>query len=526
MVFHLKVTVNDVLQRHTFLKAKVAAGEKGLNRIIKWAHAMEVTQIGKLLNGNELILSTGMAWKDNEESFFSFVQELIEMNVSALCIELGTHLAEIPVAILKLADDYDFPVIVFYEEVRFIDITQDLHTYLIQQQYQMITILESFSQALNQYLLEADPQMNILNHLYQSLQTQVIFICNQNKTKFFPSLSQEDQEELMGRIWENQVSPHLVRQPIQALDHQLAELIVYSEEEELSELDLLLIDRTATALANQLLREMYNAEKKKSEENTWMQEWFEEMHRDEEVERHLTHIGLKGKQQGATVFCIELEDDADISDTQYPYIQIVIRSIFAQLGFFILPYVKRDQLVFILVNVREGATFKDRLHEGIMHVKQNKKIPAVHMAAGKLINRLCQMNKSYETAQKALHLQKKLAKGKVSPLYDDLHMYRLISMIHEKEELHDFVVDYLHPVLDYDEKNKNSRLLKTLKIYLMCNGSKQETAGNLFIVRQTLYHRIKQLEELLGNDFMEPGKRQALEFAAMAHEYLQLQERV
>lgn len=57
----------------------------------------------------------------------------------------------------------------------------------------------------------------------------------------------------------------------------------------------------------------------------------------------------------------------------------------------------------------------------------------------------------------------------------------------------------------------------------MCNGSKQETAGHLFIVRQTLYHRLKQLEDLLGSDLMQPGKRQALEFAAMAHEYLELE---
>lgn len=52
-----------------FEKAIVIAGENGLNRLIKWVHVMEVTQIGNLLNGNELILSTGMAWKNDEAAF-------------------------------------------------------------------------------------------------------------------------------------------------------------------------------------------------------------------------------------------------------------------------------------------------------------------------------------------------------------------------------------------------------------------------------------------------------------------------
>jgi PucR family transcriptional regulator, purine catabolism regulatory protein len=63
-------------------------------------------------------------------------------------------------------------------------------------------------------------------------------------------------------------------------------------------------------------------------------------------------------------------------------------------------------------------------------------------------------------------------------------------------------------------------LMETLKIYLACNGSKKETAKKLFVVRQTLYHRIQKLETLLGSDFMNPEKRLAIEFMIKAYEYL------
>ncbi|GAA3312818.1 helix-turn-helix domain-containing protein [Ectobacillus funiculus] len=41
----------------------------------------------------------------------------------------------------------------------------------------------------------------------------------------------------------------------------------------------------------------------------------------------------------------------------------------------------------------------------------------------------------------------------------------------------------------------------------------------MHIVRQTLYHRIERLYELIGRDFMEPYKRQAIEVAISAYEY-------
>jgi purine catabolism regulator len=66
--------------------------------------------------------------------------------------------------------------------------------------------------------------------------------------------------------------------------------------------------------------------------------------------------------------------------------------------------------------------------------------------------------------------------------------------------------------------------VETLKMYLACNGSKQETAKKLFVVRQTMYHRIEKLETLLGSDFMSSEKRLAIEFMLLAYDYLNTTE--
>ncbi len=100
--------------------------------------------------------------------------------------------------------------------------------------------------------------------------------------------------------------------------------------------------------------------------------------------------------------------------------------------------------------------------------------------------------------------------------YDDLHLYHLIYKLQMQVNLKEVINDYLQPVIEYDEKY-NSKLLETLQVYLQSNGSKQQTANQLFIVRQTLYHRLKKLESLLGENFMKGHNRITLEFMLLAN---------
>ncbi|MEH7391920.1 helix-turn-helix domain-containing protein, partial [Bacillus sp. JJ1474] len=77
---------------------------------------------------------------------------------------------------------------------------------------------------------------------------------------------------------------------------------------------------------------------------------------------------------------------------------------------------------------------------------------------------------------------------------------------------------YLKPLYDYDAKN-NGQLIETLQAYLQCNCLKNETAKKLFIVRQTLYHRLSKIESLIGSDYMLPPKRLAVELMLLATQY-------
>lgn len=152
------LSLQEIMKRKQFEKSEVIAGEQGIHRQVKWVHVVEITNIEKLLNGQELILSTGVSFGNNTEKFKSFVQQLINCQAAGLCIEKGSYIPSIPLEIIDLANAQSFPLILFHQEVSFVDITQDIHSVLINQQYQMISQLESYSQTLNKKTIDHYPR--------------------------------------------------------------------------------------------------------------------------------------------------------------------------------------------------------------------------------------------------------------------------------------------------------------------------------------------------------------------------------
>ncbi|MDQ0243723.1 galactitol-specific phosphotransferase system IIB component [Bacillus fengqiuensis] len=269
----VKLSIKEILENRNFQDAKVIAGKAGLYQTVKWIHVMEVTEVEKLLNGNELILSTGVGWKGDKEVFLAFFKQLIDSKAAGLCVELGTYIPSIPEEIIELADLHNFPLIVFYNKVRFVDITQELHTLLIKKHYQMISDLEEYSYQLNQLLLTSNPQQKILKLLHDHLNMTVLFIPNQGEAQIISKKALKEQEKILQLLKEKKIQRHMnvAHQSIQAMNQKLADLIIISESDSITEFESLILDRSATALAQNILRVLYVEERRKTEETEWTQ---------------------------------------------------------------------------------------------------------------------------------------------------------------------------------------------------------------------------------------------------------------
>ncbi|MED3726273.1 PucR family transcriptional regulator [Priestia filamentosa] len=524
MNFEGKLSVQEILQTQHFADAKVIAGEAGIHRLIRWVHVLEVTSIQNLLHGNELILSTGVGWKEDHNSFYSLVQQSINANAAGLCIELGTYISKIPQKIIDLANSYDFPIIVFFKKVKFIDITQEIHSLLIKKHYQILEDLEEYSSNLNQLLLSSNPHKKILEFLHDYLKVTVFYISNQGEIQVIPKKTPIEQEKIFQALQREEVtsSLHSAHQSVQALDHTFADLFIVSERDEITEFDSLILDRSAIALAQSLLRELYIEEQRKTEEGEWVRTWLAGKNSEEQIHKYLLEIDPNLRPNGCTVLLCKAENLNKVT-SEFNYFKLYTRSIFERKGIFLLTHIEKDTIIFILLNNRKDNDFKYRVQEVIDHLKgsefiKKQKLSHLEFSVGKFVNNLDYVKSSYHTAKETMSLREKMPNELLNYFYEDLYIFRLVLAANSQGVLHEFIHDYIGPVLLHDQQN-NGELLKTLKVYLQCKGAKKETAEQLHIVRQTLYHRLDRLYELIGRDFMEPYKRQAIEASISAYEY-------
>lgn len=256
------LTIADVLTKKLFSSAKLLAGAEGQLNIIKWVHIVETMDAAKLLKGNELILTTGIHLKNNDDDFHHFIHQLIASKSAGLCIELGSVIQEIPDCIQQLATDYQFPLIIFHQEVAFVEITQEIHSILINQQYGMVKNLENYAQQINKYTLTANNYEQILMHLYKHLGLQVIFTFNGQKPVFIPNIQQDKYDKMQQQSSPDYVEKHVIRCEVNIFNQYYGEVCLFSPQRVVNEYDALILDRTVIALSHYLLRVLYSEEKR------------------------------------------------------------------------------------------------------------------------------------------------------------------------------------------------------------------------------------------------------------------------
>ena len=134
-------TVREVLQLAAVQRGQpqVVAAAGGLDRPVRWVHAIEFADAARLLRGGELVLTTGIALPDEEALIGAYVAGLAGVGVSALAVELGRkYTGGLPAAFVAAAQDRGLPLVVFTREVPFIEITEAVHALIIDDQLEQL----------------------------------------------------------------------------------------------------------------------------------------------------------------------------------------------------------------------------------------------------------------------------------------------------------------------------------------------------------------------------------------------------
>jgi purine catabolism regulator len=537
MVDHLpELTIRDIIRRPLFQGSIYIASEKALDRVVRWAHVMEVTEVGQLLSGYELILSTGIGWHDNEETSTFFLQQLIDNNASALCIELGTYTKQPMERMNQLALKADFPLIFFNHKVRYIDIIRDLHTYFINQNQQMNEELDRFSRKLDELSFSGKGLMALFKLLHQTTKSQIFYLPNDgSEPLYYPVAKEESIWNLIKGLRAARTQSEGVPVSsagayaccsINLMGQQFAELALHNMEG-VGVFEQLALDRCVIAVSHELMRTKYNEEKRR--DMGWLHEWLGGVFNIHDITVRLSAMGAF-QPDSPKVVCVMEPQLSLLHSKEFESMlihrNIAVRQLFEQEGYCLIPVFADNQIIYIILSRNKKRT--QDIVASVMNIINKLHVWDAHnqmpifsqiKGIGTVFYRLEHMYKSYNNARKTIAIQKESSVVS-SPLYQDLHIYKFIHSLYKQNDHQDFYKEYLEQILDYDHKH-NGHLFVTLKTFLKLSGSKQNASKELFIVRQTLYHRIDKIKQFLGDDFMQPHKRIAIELAIYAYEYAQ-----
>lgn len=539
-----QLTVQEVLGRPSFGQAYIAAGKQGLHRLVRWVHIIEVIQFEQLLQGGEMILTTGAAFKSDTASFMTYLEQLINNNVSCLCIEMGHYLSSVPQEWIEAAEQNNLPLIIFPQAVRFIDITQDIHAHIINQHHKALQDLEKISREFHRMTLSSQGVTHVLGLLQSSTKAQVIYVPLDGQLRFIPHLESRVSGQwldfLKSRLIEspnngNTASPSVLEvegqtviiQPVGAMGKTWAHIILVLSRKP-QEYEYLILDSASLSIAQDLLRKRYMEERKLYSQTLWMDDLLHLRIRDEEQIKVL--IGTEFKRLNELPYHVILIEFEHERDEDHPgeedgiessgiHLSLAVRSVFEQHTFHPLITLKNNRLVVVAFDKALKRSSKERLQQVFHSLGQMRAEEEIGLTigVGQSNRSFMQAHISYQEALQAISLVPTL-QGKVL-FFDELGVFQLLFHIADKQILQSFVRTYLGPIIEHDQM-KGSELLRTLKVFLDHDGSKQIAAQQLFIVRQSLYYRLEKIEELLGADYMLPEKRLALQVGIRAYQLL------
>jgi PucR family transcriptional regulator, purine catabolism regulatory protein len=118
----------------------------------------------------------------------------------------------------------------------------------------------------------------------------------------------------------------------------------------------------------------------------------------------------------------------------------------------------------------------------------------------------------YEQARKALHVGRQLHGPRALAHFDDLGVFRLLSLIDDTEELTSFVDETLGRLAS-GTSTEAADLRATLQMLLDTNLNVAETARRLHFHYNTLRYRISKLERMVGPFTTDPNLRLDLALA-------------
>jgi purine catabolism regulator len=153
---------------------EVLVGGSALEARVRWMHVSDSAGVARLLDGGELLLSTGSGWPAEPDELRAFIGGLVEVGIAGLVLELGAHYRYVPVVVVQAADDHGLALAALHREVKFVALTEAVHRRIISEQTAALHARDEVRERFTALALRGAPADHIVQQLAQTLGAPVV----------------------------------------------------------------------------------------------------------------------------------------------------------------------------------------------------------------------------------------------------------------------------------------------------------------------------------------------------------------
>ncbi|WP_130438301.1 PucR family transcriptional regulator [Streptomyces sp. BK239] len=161
------LTVRQVLslERVSAGEPEVVAGSAQLDRPVRWVHVAEAADVGVMLSGGEMVLTTGVLLAGDEDAQADYVRSLHRAEAAAVVLGLGRAFPATPDAMRRAAERCGLPMIVLHRPFPFAELTEEVQSRLVRSKFAAVSLSEAVRTALTGLITAGAPLQSLLDEI-------------------------------------------------------------------------------------------------------------------------------------------------------------------------------------------------------------------------------------------------------------------------------------------------------------------------------------------------------------------------
>ena len=163
------LSVRQVLTLERVLagEPEVVAGAGQLDRPVRWVHVAEAPDVGVMLSGGEMVLTTGVLLAGDEEKQAEYIRSLHRAEAAAVVLGLGRAFPSPPDVMRRAAERCGLPMVVLHRPFPFAELTEEVQARLVRRKFAAVSLSESVRTALTGLITAGAPLQRLLDEIAQ-----------------------------------------------------------------------------------------------------------------------------------------------------------------------------------------------------------------------------------------------------------------------------------------------------------------------------------------------------------------------